>query len=72
MRDQKIESTKLNSGTTNYFESNFSETFSGMITIASDTKVVFKSLNKVNKLVLGARSSAEITDLIKYLKMMKI
>ena len=49
MLNQKIESTKPNSGTTNYSESNFSETFSGMITIASDTKVVFKSLNKFNK-----------------------
>ncbi|MGI4753105.1 MAG: hypothetical protein ACRYE8_05215 [Janthinobacterium lividum] len=68
MLDQKIESTKPNSGITNYSESYFSEMSSRMITIASDTKVVFKSLNKVNKLVLGARSSAEITDLNKVFK----
>ncbi|MCC8377846.1 MAG: hypothetical protein LN567_05645 [Rickettsia endosymbiont of Graphium doson] len=68
MLDPKIESTKLNSGTTNYSEDNFSETFSGMITIAPDTKVIFKNLSNASKLILGARSSVEVTDLNKVFK----
>ncbi|ABE04835.1 hypothetical protein A3306_06255 [Rickettsia bellii] len=67
MLDQKIESTKPNSGTTN-FESNFSETFRGTIIIAPDTEVIFKNLKNASKLILGARSSAEVTDLNKVFK----
>lgn len=67
MRDLKIESTNPNSGTAN-FEGNISGTVSGTIIIAPNTKSILKNLSNASKLILGARSSAEVTDLNRVFK----